>query len=129
MEASPAERRRHLGWRCVGDGITIFRLAKNRAPAPAALCGFRAQPTMPNGSVLRQTEGLIGLFTGLLRRDLAVPDHSTMSRRAKTLGAVAPAAGNRPAAFAGGQHWPERVVGRKARHFPPPITAAAKSSP
>ena len=34
---------------------------------------------------LRQTEGLIGSVIGLLRLDLAVPDHSTLSRRAKTL--------------------------------------------
>ena len=34
---------------------------------------------------LRQTEGLIGSVIGLLRLDLAVPDHSTLSRRAATL--------------------------------------------
>jgi len=34
---------------------------------------------------LRQTEGLIGSIIGLLGLDLAVPDHSTLSRRAKTL--------------------------------------------
>jgi IS5 family transposase len=34
---------------------------------------------------LRQTEGLIGSVIGLLGLDLAVPDHSTLSRRAKTL--------------------------------------------
>jgi hypothetical protein len=37
------------------------------------------------GLALRQTEGLIGSVIGLLRLDLAVPDHSTLSRRAKTL--------------------------------------------
>jgi IS5 family transposase len=37
------------------------------------------------GLALRQTEGLIGSVTGLLGLDLAVPDHSTLSRRAKTL--------------------------------------------
>ena len=37
------------------------------------------------GLALRQTEGLIGSVIGLLGLDLAVPDHSTMSRRAKTL--------------------------------------------
>ncbi|HEY8609810.1 MAG TPA: transposase [Roseomonas sp.] len=35
---------------------------------------------------LRQTEGLIASNIGLLRLDLAVPDHSTISRRAETLG-------------------------------------------
>jgi hypothetical protein len=33
----------------------------------------------------RQTEGLIGSVIGLLGLDLAVPDHSTLSRRGKTL--------------------------------------------
>jgi hypothetical protein len=34
---------------------------------------------------LRQTEGLIGSILQLLGLDLAVPDHSTLSRRAQTL--------------------------------------------
>src|ERR687894_1482966 len=34
---------------------------------------------------LRQTEGLIGSIMGLLRLDLAVPDHTTLCRRAGTL--------------------------------------------
>ena len=34
---------------------------------------------------LRQTEGLIGSIIELLRLDLAVPDNSTLSRRARTL--------------------------------------------
>ena len=34
---------------------------------------------------LRQTKGLIGSIIGLLGLFLAVPDHSTLSRRAKTL--------------------------------------------
>jgi len=34
---------------------------------------------------LRQTEGLIGSVIRLLGLDLAVPDHSTLSRRAETL--------------------------------------------
>ena len=37
------------------------------------------------GLALRQAEGLIGSVIGLLGLDLAVPDHSTLSRRAKTL--------------------------------------------
>jgi hypothetical protein len=37
------------------------------------------------GLALRQTEGLIGSIIGLLGLDLAVPDHSTLSRRARTL--------------------------------------------
>jgi len=34
---------------------------------------------------LRQTEGLIGSIIGLLGLELRIPDHSTLSRRAKTL--------------------------------------------
>ena len=34
---------------------------------------------------LRQAEGLIGSIIELLGLDLAVPDHSTLNRRAKTL--------------------------------------------
>jgi Transposase DDE domain len=37
------------------------------------------------GLALRQTEGLIGSIIDLLGLDLAVPDHSTLSRRARTL--------------------------------------------
>lgn len=38
---------------------------------------------------LRQTEGLIGSIILLLGLDLAIPDHSTLSRRAETLELVA----------------------------------------
>ena len=37
------------------------------------------------GLALRQTEGLIGSVVELLGLDLTVPDHSTLSRRSKTL--------------------------------------------
>ena len=71
-----------------------------------AIAGWRAEPrTTPGGQpsysslailtaltlravfrlALRQTEGLIGSIFGLLGLALAVPDHSTLSRRAKTL--------------------------------------------
>jgi Transposase DDE domain len=44
---------------------------------------------------LRQTEGLIGSILQLLGLDLAVPDHSTLSRRAETLEMPRPCAGSR----------------------------------
>jgi Transposase DDE domain len=44
---------------------------------------------------LRQTEGLIGSILQLLGLDLAVPDHSTLSRRAETLEVPRPASGAR----------------------------------
>lgn len=46
---------------------------------------------------LRQTKGLIGSLVALLGLDLAMPDHSTMSRRAETLQVPRPKAGNEPA--------------------------------
>src|ERR1700677_4229178 len=45
---------------------------------------------------LRQTEGLIGSVIRLLGLDLAVPDHSTLSRRAETLAVVRPASSAEP---------------------------------
>jgi hypothetical protein len=47
------------------------------------------------GLALRQTEGLIGSVIALLGLDLSVPDHSTLSRRSKTLD-VRPAGGSEP---------------------------------
>ena len=44
---------------------------------------------------LRQTEGLVGSLLELIGLDLPVPDHSTLSRRARTL-AVAPQAASGP---------------------------------
>jgi hypothetical protein len=45
---------------------------------------------------LRQTEGLIGSILQLLGLDLAVPDHSTLSRRAETLEVPRPRCGREP---------------------------------
>ncbi len=45
---------------------------------------------------LRQTEGLIGSIIALLGLDLAVPDHSTFSRRAETLAVARPQPGSAP---------------------------------
>jgi hypothetical protein len=45
---------------------------------------------------LRQTEGLIGSILRLLGLDLAVPDHTTLSRRAATLEVPRPRAGTGP---------------------------------
>src|SRR5688500_6904291 len=45
---------------------------------------------------LRQTEGLIGSIIRLLGLGLAVPDHSTLSRRAETLEVPRPPSGSEP---------------------------------
>src|SRR6266567_1152221 len=47
---------------------------------------------------LRQTEGLIGSVLQLLGLDLAVPDHSTLSRRAATLEVPRPRSSSSPEA-------------------------------
>jgi len=48
------------------------------------------------GLALRQTEGLIGSIIRLLGLDLAIPDHSTLSRRAETLAVARPPSGAQP---------------------------------
>src|ERR1700720_4694152 len=45
---------------------------------------------------LRQSEGLIGSVIHLLGLVLAIPDHSTLSRRAETLAVAGPQSGNGP---------------------------------
>src|SRR3712207_2278200 len=45
---------------------------------------------------LRQTEGLIGSILRLLGLDLAVPDHTTLSRRAETLEVPRPRSESEP---------------------------------
>ena len=45
---------------------------------------------------LRQTEGLIGSIIALLGLDLAVPDHTTLSRRAESLDVARPRPGSGP---------------------------------
>src|SRR5215211_2991550 len=80
----------------------------------AAIAAWRAEPRTTRGGqpsysdlaiataltlkavfrlALRQTEGLIGSIIQLLDLDLAVPDHSTLSRRAETLELPKPKAG------------------------------------
>ena len=63
---------------------------------------------------LRQTEGLIGSVIRLLGLDLAVPDHSTLSRRGDAGGATAKSQSRcRTHAPVGGQHGPEAVRRRR----------------
>src|SRR3954467_9488100 len=82
-----------------------------------AIEGWRAAPRTPRGGqpwysplailtaltlravfrlALRQTEGLIGSIIHLLGLDLAVPDHTTLSRRAETLEVPRARAGTGP---------------------------------
>jgi hypothetical protein len=62
---------------------------------------------------LRQTEGLIGSIIRLLGLDLAVPDHSTLSRRAETLQVVRPRWSSVPVHLIVGSHRPSTVRSRR----------------
>ena len=83
----------------------------------AAIAAWRAEPRTTRGGqsrysalaiataltlrsvfrlALRQTEGLIGSIIALLGLDLAVPDHTTLSRRAESLDVVCPRPGPGP---------------------------------
>ena len=73
---------------------------------------------------LRQTEGLIGSILQLLGLDLAVPDHSTLSRRAETLEVPRSKAGSEPVhllvdstglRLCGAGEWLEEKHGTKRR--------------
>ena len=81
---------------------------------------------------LRQTEGLIGSIIDLLGLDLAVPDHTTLCRRAETLEVPRP----RPRSDGEPVHllvdstgpealWRGRVAAREARHQNAPVLAEA----
>ena len=84
---------------------------------PAAIAAWRAEPRTTRGGqphysalaittaltlravyrlALRQTEGLLGSIIRLLGLDLAVPDHSTLSRRAETLQVLRPPSSSEP---------------------------------
>ena len=83
----------------------------------AAIAAWRAEPRTTRGGqphysdlaittaltlravfrlALRQTEGLIGSIIRLLGLDLAIPDHSTLSRRSETLAVVRPRSNAEP---------------------------------
>ena len=62
------------------------RGGKSRYSAPAIATALTLQAVFR--LALRQTEGLIGSIIALLGLDLAVPDHTTLSRWAESLGVV-----------------------------------------
>src|SRR6476659_3485672 len=101
----PKQRRRITNW-AEYDAALRQRGSLTLWFTEAAIAAWRAAPrTTPGGQphysalaimtaltlravfrlALRQTEGLIGSIIGLLGLELRVPDHSTLSRRAKTL--------------------------------------------
>ena len=101
----PKQKRKVVNWREYDEGLrrrgslTVWfsdEAIRAWEAAPRTTCG--GQPAYSDLAILtaltfkavfrlayRQTEGLIGSVVGLLGLDLAVPDHSTLSRRAETL--------------------------------------------
>ena len=101
----PKQKRKVMNWREY-DASLRQRGSLTVWFTDEAIAGWRAEPRTTAGGqpwysplailtaltlravfrlALRQTEGLIGSVIGLLGLDLAVPDHSTLSRRAATL--------------------------------------------
>src|SRR3954447_7038774 len=101
----PKQRRRITNW-AEYDAALRQRGSLTVWFTEAAIAAWKAEPrTTPGGQphysalaimtaltlrsifrlALRQTEGLIGSIVRLLGLDLAIPDHSTLSRRAETL--------------------------------------------
>ena len=77
---------------------------------------------------LRQTEGLIGSVIRLLGLDLAIPDHSALSRRAETLAVAGPPSSAEPVHLLVDSTglktvWRRQMVGREARYEPAPVMA------
>ena len=106
----PKQKRKVVNWRDY-DASLRQRGSLTVWFTDEAIEGWRAAPrTTPGGQpwysplailtaltlravfrlALRQTEGLIGSIIGLLGLALAVPDHSTLSRRAATLAVPRP---------------------------------------
>src|SRR5918998_893142 len=112
----PKQRHRVTNWaeydaglRARGSLTVWFMPEAVAAWAAAPRISRGGQPTYSNLAIataltlkavfrlaLRQTEGLIGSVLQLLDLDLAVPDHSTLSRRAETLEVPHPKAGSAP---------------------------------
>src|SRR5215217_2208454 len=101
----PKQRHRVTNWAEYDAGLRA-RDSLTVWFTPEAIAAWRAEPRTTRGGqprysglairtaltlravfrlALRQTEGLIGSILQLLGLDLAVPDHSTLSRRAATL--------------------------------------------
>ena len=70
-----------------GEAIAVWkaepRTTRSGQPTYSGMAALTLQAVFR--PALRHTEGLIGSVMGLLGLDLAVPDHSTLSRRAATV--------------------------------------------
>src|SRR5208282_5646410 len=112
----PKQRHRVMNW-AEYDAALRQRGSLTVWFTPAAIAAWRAEPRTTRGGqphysnlaittaltlravyrlALRQTEGLLGSIIRLLGLDLAVPDHSTLSRRAETLQVLRPQSSSEP---------------------------------
>src|SRR3712207_2664767 len=112
----PRQRHRVTNWAAYDAGLRA-RGSLTVWFSDAAIAAWRAAPRTGRGGqprysalaittaltlravfrpALRQTEGLIGSILALLGLDLAVPDHTTISRRAETLEVARPRSGREP---------------------------------
>ena len=112
----PKQRHRVTNWREYDEALRQ-RGSLTVWFTPAAIAAWRAEPRTTRGGqphysalaittaltlravyrlALRQTEGLLGSIIRLLGLDLAVPDHSTLSRRAETLQVLRPQSSSEP---------------------------------
>lgn len=112
----PKQRRRAANW-AEYDAALRGRGSLTIWFTDAAIAAWQAEPRTSRGGqprysslaittaltlravfrlALRQTEGLIGSIIALLGLDLAVPDHTTLSRRAETLEIPPSHPGSRP---------------------------------
>ena len=140
----PKQRHRVTNW-AADDAALRQRGSLTVWFTEAAIAAWRAEPrTTPGGQphysalaittaltlravfrlALRQTEGLIGSILRLLGLDLAVPDHSTLSRRAETLPMPSPRSGTEPVhllvdstglTLCGAGEWLQAKHGRRTR--------------
>jgi hypothetical protein len=112
----PKQKHRVTNWAEYDAGLRA-RASLTVWFTPEAIAAWRAEPRTGRGGqprysalaiataltlravfrlALRQTEGLIASILRLLGLDLAVPDHSTLSRRAETLEVPRPRRGREP---------------------------------
>jgi hypothetical protein len=112
----PKQRYRVTNWAAYDAGLR-GRGSLTLWFTEAAIAAWRAEPRTTRGGqprystlaittglrlgslfrlALRQTEGLIGSIIALLGLDLAIPDHTTLSRRAETLTVPRPKMGKAP---------------------------------
>jgi len=122
-----------------GMSIVLTNPKATTGPTPGMVIKRRQVAsfrTMDNTLRLRQVEGLLGSVLPLMGLALAVPDHTTLSRRARNMaiaqqGACSPGPTGRAGAYSCRQHWTAglrrgpMVGGEAWRQIPPWLVKAA----